>query len=107
MSDHSTYTVPQLPKKFHKPIFDIRFFCLKKFERKAAKCLIIFDEFWGIVDTASRHAEDEDELHAESVVHSYQHVCMDPWDPWIGQKFDAEIEEHNKHDGDWLVPWQL
>ena len=28
---------------------------------------------------------------------------MDQWDPWIGKKFDAEIEEHNKHDGNQLV----
>ena len=26
---------------------------------------------------------------------------------WIGRKFDAKIEEHNKHDDDQLVPWQL
>lgn len=34
--------------------------------------------------------------HAESAVHGY-HVYMDWWDSGIGQKFDAEIKAHNKH----------
>ena len=32
---------------------------------------------------------------AESTVCGDCHVCKDQWDLWIGQKFDAEIEEHN------------
>ena len=35
---------------------------------------------------------------AETVVRGY-HVYMDQWDPGNGQKFDATIEEHNKHNG--------